>query len=782
MEATAINVNGVDVELTGVPIDDSVTTPKIVNKAVTKAKLSDDVQTSLDKAGSAVQDASYVHTDNNFTTGEKNKLAGLENYNDTSIKQRVSNIEAKEPGWDAKYSKPSDGIPASDMAAGVIPDVSQFVTRSVNDLLNYYLKGDTYTKLEVQALIDAVKQFTYEVVSALPTASASTMHKIYLVPSTNPKTQNAKDEFITIQNGSDYAWEQIGTTTIDLSNYHTIAQETEAINSAIAPFKTEEQIRAIVTGYNYVVSQAGKGLSTNDYDNAEKQKVSSALQPSDLTPYRTSQAQDTIDSTMAKKNGYYQTLSAGFADIAANLESWASRSEAPVENESRDRIRTTAGDESINSKGGATLLSLVCRGADYIPTRIISSGVNLLHLQSEGGLAVALGAGWYFPVPKLTATSDSIGTTNENNGVLFVDSDRHNLTPTVRFKSYADGVPTSLNDGTPCPYLDVNGRRHYTTSGPGYLIVSGITRTSTCARMAWSTDYDKFVSPTDELDAGTVVDISAVGTLRSVGLGGILVSDRVERISDTQMRKTVNVGVTTSLTWTDIQDIDSEGEPTGNYTHKAVISGMMRDSVADIKLSGASDYTALVVEGDTVSFIDTNATVASGYSVKYRLDAPTASNISIATHLANISDWGVEYLEATGEGTILWQYAQGIPDSIYALLAKREQDNFVIAQAFATLMDKIESLEVRLATYGAVLRLAVMDAAEYMTCGKPMFLLSSQSGAPAAANIPDNWDEEKYGVWTGVPLSPNTFYTDSAGKVYFAPRCTNSTSDWKLLN
>ena len=37
-----------------------------------------------------VKDASYVHTDNNYTTAEKNKLAGLSNYDDTEIKNQIA--------------------------------------------------------------------------------------------------------------------------------------------------------------------------------------------------------------------------------------------------------------------------------------------------------------------------------------------------------------------------------------------------------------------------------------------------------------------------------------------------------------------------------------------------------------------------------------------------------------------------------------------------------------------------------------------------------------------
>jgi len=39
-----------------------------------------------------VRDSNYVHTDNNYTTEEKNKLAGLQNYDDTSIREDITNL------------------------------------------------------------------------------------------------------------------------------------------------------------------------------------------------------------------------------------------------------------------------------------------------------------------------------------------------------------------------------------------------------------------------------------------------------------------------------------------------------------------------------------------------------------------------------------------------------------------------------------------------------------------------------------------------------------------
>lgn len=78
------------------------------------------------------------------------------------------------------------------------------------------------TKQYVDTAINAVKQFEYQVVTELPTASQATMGKIYLVAhSHNPSDgkPDSYDEFITVQSGSTYKWERIGNTDIDLSGY-----------------------------------------------------------------------------------------------------------------------------------------------------------------------------------------------------------------------------------------------------------------------------------------------------------------------------------------------------------------------------------------------------------------------------------------------------------------------------------------------------------------------------------------------------------------------------------
>lgn len=81
---------------------------------------------------------------------------------------------------------------------------------------NYVTSGGV--KTYVDNAIAAVKQFQYEVVSELPTASANTMGKIYLVSDVHNSADNY-DEFITLEKDGAYSWEKIGNTDIDLTGY-----------------------------------------------------------------------------------------------------------------------------------------------------------------------------------------------------------------------------------------------------------------------------------------------------------------------------------------------------------------------------------------------------------------------------------------------------------------------------------------------------------------------------------------------------------------------------------
>lgn len=104
------------------------------------------------------------------------------------------------------------------IATSDLTNDSGFIDNTVNNLTNYYLKTETYTKEEVDDLVEAAIAGGFVLVQTLPEPSASTMYKIYLVPNQG-EGQDTKDEFITIQEGSTYSWEKIGNTNINLEDY-----------------------------------------------------------------------------------------------------------------------------------------------------------------------------------------------------------------------------------------------------------------------------------------------------------------------------------------------------------------------------------------------------------------------------------------------------------------------------------------------------------------------------------------------------------------------------------
>ena len=97
---------------------------------------------------------------------------------------------------------------------------------SVLGFSNGKLKSDLsayYTKAEIDQMISADLKF--EVVQTLP--STPDTHTIYLVPKSTSETNNIYDEYMYINN----AWELIGTTEVDLSNYQTLISSTNKVNA-----------------------------------------------------------------------------------------------------------------------------------------------------------------------------------------------------------------------------------------------------------------------------------------------------------------------------------------------------------------------------------------------------------------------------------------------------------------------------------------------------------------------------------------------------------------------
>lgn len=157
-----------------------------------------------------------------------------------------------------------------------------FIDNTVNNLTNYYLKTQTYTQAEVNDLISQLTSLSVEIVEELPTTDISTT-TIYLV--NVPDTTNYA-QWMYINN----AWANLGSTSVDLTNYYTKAQTNTLLDS-----KVDKVL--------------GKGLSTNDFTNAYKDMLDNYTVDSVLDSTSTNPIQNgTVTDALALKQP--KTLSA----------------------------------------------------------------------------------------------------------------------------------------------------------------------------------------------------------------------------------------------------------------------------------------------------------------------------------------------------------------------------------------------------------------------------------------------------------------------------------------
>ena len=73
--------------------EELINKPQINNIVLTGNKTLDEL--GIQPKGNYIEDSNYVHTDNNFTNEDKEKLNGLENYDDTEIRNIINTKQDK---------------------------------------------------------------------------------------------------------------------------------------------------------------------------------------------------------------------------------------------------------------------------------------------------------------------------------------------------------------------------------------------------------------------------------------------------------------------------------------------------------------------------------------------------------------------------------------------------------------------------------------------------------------------------------------------------------------
>ena len=138
------------------------------------------------------------------------------NYDDTEIKQDILDLENNKADKNELFSKNYNDLtnkPTIPSTTNQLTNNSGFITNVVSDLVNYYLKADTYSKTEIDNLVTSIPKFNIKVVTSLPTTNISTT-TVYLKTIGN-ESSNLYEEFVYV----DGLWEKLGTQTVDLTNY-----------------------------------------------------------------------------------------------------------------------------------------------------------------------------------------------------------------------------------------------------------------------------------------------------------------------------------------------------------------------------------------------------------------------------------------------------------------------------------------------------------------------------------------------------------------------------------
>ena len=222
-------------------------------------------------------------------------------------------------------------ITSSDLptATSDLTNDSGFITNVVNNLVNYYLKSETYNKTEIDSIVTSIKNSRFEVVASLPTTDIET-NVIYLVPKSSVQTSNAKDEYINLD-GTTTGWEKIGDTEIDLSDY----VDTSDLNTALANYTTTTDLTTLLAGKQNVLT----------FDNAPTQNSDNPVKSGGVY----TAIQSVSDDLGSKSSASDVSGNDAFSKINTINESLSSKQDTLIAGEN---ITIAADGKTISATGG----------------------------------------------------------------------------------------------------------------------------------------------------------------------------------------------------------------------------------------------------------------------------------------------------------------------------------------------------------------------------------------------------------------------------------------------
>lgn len=233
-------------------------------------------EAEVDAALSGKSDSGHSHVVTDVT-GLESALAGKSAashahddryYTETEIDGKLGEKSNTGHAHDERYYTQTamDALLEGKADSADVPDVSAFITRLVDDLVNYYTKSETYTKTEIDNMVSAIPKFAIQVVNSLPTQNISPT-TVYLLTSQTQENGNLYTEYLYVGN----SWELLGSQTVDLSGYYTAAEVDALLNGLSVSghthddrYYTESEIDGKVQEINSAI--AGKATASHTHD------------------------------------------------------------------------------------------------------------------------------------------------------------------------------------------------------------------------------------------------------------------------------------------------------------------------------------------------------------------------------------------------------------------------------------------------------------------------------------------------------------------------------------
>lgn len=303
---------------------------------------------------------SDLTNDSDFTT--KTYVDGI----DSNLQGQIDDLQAEKMPLTEIDTTPTDGSTNLVESGGVydaidnvqqdVDDINALISTSAtptNKLVSASEMGDAISAVEAKQLYSTASQGSFatkaQLLSATTyynadgTVATPTKNDVaYVLADESHDGKSAKYVIADITSSgivwgfvitfSDVAFTQ---TQMDVINSGVTQQKVSSYDSHVVnksnPHEvTYQQLGGTNPSYTKAEADAllnekvdkitGKGLSTNDYTNEDKEKVASAVQPSALNPYRTAAAQDVIDNgKVAVSQGVAQALKVMAVNSSGNV-------------------------------------------------------------------------------------------------------------------------------------------------------------------------------------------------------------------------------------------------------------------------------------------------------------------------------------------------------------------------------------------------------------------------------------------------------------------------------